>query len=493
MKLGIKYKLFFSMLAGSCALVICMFAFMQWSFDRGFLKYLNRVEAERLDSLAQILEVLYEKESNWDFLRDRPLVWRQILRASRPDNLEESHPFNPDEILHLVETGRRDWFSRPGEKDRPWPPRRPELLKYFGFRVVLLDDGRQSLFGTPDHPDLLPWKKLQVAGRTIGFLGLIPQKDISETHQLQFVKKQKRAFALIALALVGIVALLSLPLAHRMVRRIRQLAEATHHLAAGNLGARVTATTTDELGQLARDFNSLALTLEKNEKARRQWVADISHELRTPLSILRGEIEALQDGVRQPDSGAIRSLHHEVLHLGRLVDDLYQLSLSDLGALTYRKESVDLATVLRQVLEPHRPEFDKKGISLEVAPLPKTPILVFADTERLQQLFANLLDNSAKYTDPGGRLEIRLDVRDNLATIQFQDTPPGVPGGEMDKLFERLYRVEGSRSRATGGAGLGLAICRNIAEAHGGTIDARPSPLGGVWIEVILPREGGMT
>ena len=120
MKLGIKYKLFFTMLAGSCVLVFCMVAFMQWSFDRGFLRYLNRVEGERLESLAGILETLYQKEGSWDFLRDDTGTWRQILRASRPDTLEENRPFNADEILHPKGRAREDWFSRPGRENRPW-------------------------------------------------------------------------------------------------------------------------------------------------------------------------------------------------------------------------------------------------------------------------------------------------------------------------------------------------------------------------------------
>jgi two-component system sensor histidine kinase BaeS len=243
----------------------------------------------------------------------------------------------------------------------------------------------------------------------------------------------------------------------------------------------------DELGQLARDFNSLALALEKNEQARRQWVADISHELRTPLTVLRGEIEALQDGVRQPNPQAIGSLHGEVLRLGRLVDDLYQLALSDLGALTYRKTEAHLDELLDQAIEPLKEEFSRKGIALQVDRPAGSHLTLLADPERLHQLFGNLLENSLKYTDAGGRLDIRLETTADEAVIHFSDSAPGVTGPELDKLFDRLYRVENSRNRHTGGAGLGLSICRNIVEAHEGTIIARPSPLGGVWITVRLP------
>jgi two-component system sensor histidine kinase BaeS len=276
-------------------------------------------------------------------------------------------------------------------------------------------------------------------------------------------------------------------LARRLVRPIRALASATHRLAAGQFDIRVPVGSSDELGHLARDFNSLAVTLEKNEQARRQWVADISHELRTPLAVLRGEIEALQDGIRQPTPDSVRSLHGEVLRLSRLVDDLYQLSLSDLGALTYRKENLDVAELLTEALTSYRPELAQKEIRLTLELPRRGTAKVFGDPERLHQLFANVLDNALKYTDAGGALAIRLDVGDGQARLDFQDSAPGVPESKLERLFDRLYRVETSRNRAAGGAGLGLAICRNIVEAHAGRITAQPSPLGGVWIRITLP------
>jgi two-component system sensor histidine kinase BaeS len=263
-----------------------------------------------------------------------------------------------------------------------------------------------------------------------------------------------------------------------------------HGLTAGKYDMRIPATSSDELGQLARDFNTLSLTMEKNEQARRHWVADISHELRTPLSVLRGEIEAMQDGVRAISPEGIGTLHGEVMKLSRLVHDLYELSLSDIGALTYRMTDLDLGDVLNQALELVRQEFADKNIALEEDVPAGRGFPMFADPERLHQLFSNLLENSFKYTDPGGRLLIRVERQGATATVHFQDTAPGVIETETGKLFDRLYRVEGSRNRDTGGAGLGLSICRNIVEAHKGTIEALPSPLGGLWVKVELPLNG---
>jgi two-component system sensor histidine kinase BaeS len=189
----------------------------------------------------------------------------------------------------------------------------------------------------------------------------------------------------------------------------------------------------------------------------------------------------------------MRSLHAEVMHLGRLVDDLYQISLTDIGALTYKKSVFDLFEMLNQELVSFQPEFTQKGIALKKAFGLRGELPIFADPGRLQQLFDNLLDNALKYTDAGGELLVRLEKKGELAVVEFEDSAPGVPMEDLEKLFDRLFREESSRNRATGGAGLGLAICKNIVEAHEGSIAALPSQKGGVLIRIELPLTGNWT
>ena len=283
---------------------------------------------------------------------------------------------------------------------------------------------------------------------------------------------------------------ISLPLARLPVRPLRKLAAATSHLSSGHYDVRVPVESDDEFGHLSRDFNALALSLDKNEQARRQFVADISHELRTPLTILGGEIEAIQDGIQELSLESIGSLQVEVFRINRLVEDLYQLALSDVGALAYRKSEVNVVEIITETINRVTSQFEERGVALTVF-MPKEPLFVFADAERLTQLFDNLLNNSQKYTDSGGTLDITVEQAHGAVTIDFKDSEPGVLEEERTKLFDRLYRVEGSRNRGTGGAGLGLAICRNIVEAHEGVIEALNSPLGGVWIRITLPLSGG--
>jgi two-component system sensor histidine kinase BaeS len=216
-------------------------------------------------------------------------------------------------------------------------------------------------------------------------------------------------------------------------------------------------------------------------------MADISHELRTPLAVLRGELEAIQDGVRRFTPESIPSLQAEVATLTKLVDDLHQLSMSDEGALAYQKTSLDIITLLEVAAGAFRERFASRQLSIQVS-LPEQA-MIFGDRDRLMQLFNNLLENSLRYTDSGGSLHITARRSGRMLVIDFADSAPGVSDEQLARLCERFYRAEGSRNRASGGSGLGLAICLNIVAAHGGTLRADHSPFGGVSIKVELPLE----
>jgi two-component system sensor histidine kinase BaeS len=216
-------------------------------------------------------------------------------------------------------------------------------------------------------------------------------------------------------------------------------------------------------------------------------IADISHELRTPVAVFRAEIEAHLEGIITITPATIRSLHAKTMRLQHLIEDVYQVSLSDLGAMTYRKEYLDPMGVLEESVESFRSEFDHKHISLSLDLPGDLKATVFADRKRLDQLFINLLENSLRYTDGGGELRVGARINGDLLTIEFQDSKPGIHAQDREKVFERFYRVEKSRNVESGGAGLGLTICKKIVQAHDGTISAHESPLGGLLIRIHLP------
>lgn len=474
--MGITYRLFFLILCATGLAILCLFLIMWWSIDRGFYQYLGTVDQKKMAQIVDDLRQRYEQHENWEFLNQLPPHWDTNGAMPFLEPRTDRPPlFAPDQK----------------ETDRNIPMRPPFSAKHPDSPFIILNADKKPIRGSYPPNEEVKLHPIIVSDKTVGYVGLLSPRHFLHPMQVQFLSQQKLALGLAAAGMVLIVIIVSFPLARRFVRPVRAMAAATHDIASGKYTTRISFSSTDELGQLARDFNAMALTLEKHEKERRQWVADISHELRTPIAVLQGEIEALLDGVHTATPETIGSLHAETMRLKRLVEDLYQISLSDLGALSYRKENLDLLEVLDDSLESCRAEFSRKGIVLKENISPETKVVVFADRERLKQLFMNLLENSWRYTDAGGYLEITTNVGGDFVTIEFQDSKPGVSAQDMERLFERFYRVEGSRNRSSGGAGLGLTISRKIVDAHEGIISAHPSALGGLLIRIRLPVFGG--
>lgn len=516
-KPGIFAKLFLALLFSLLLLLGATLASMHWSFRHGLAEYLHRVEIEKLGKVVDTLSAAYRREGGWDFLREDRHVWYELLHRSLGEREDEGEPrdrphprpererFRPpppdmggppdfDDVFGPPPDRPPDFheprdFREPpgphGPHGRRGPPRDPLFLP---GRLRLLDAERRPVTGRPPLDDaqetLLP---IAADGKTVGWLALAPNRLITDRLALSFLEQQIQAnFAVLGLALL-MSAFVSLFLAKHLLSPLKRIAGGLKSLAEGAYEVKIERAGRDELGDLARDFNLLARVLQRNETSRRQWIADISHELRTPLSILRGEIEALLDGIRQATPERLRSLHAETLALGKLVDNLYELSLSDLGAMHYRFAPVDLAALLTDAAAGFAARFQDKGIALRLPELAQRDLTVSGDAQRLRQLFANLLENACRYTDAGGRCEIALARTKTAAIAEIRDSAPGVPKEALARLFDRFYRADASRSREHGGAGLGLAICQNIVDAHGGRIAAAASPLGGISIRVEIP------
>ncbi|BBU82737.1 hypothetical protein EIMP300_41370 [Escherichia coli] len=298
-----------------------------------------------------------------------------------------------------------------------------------------------------------------VNGAEVGAVIASPVERLTRNTDINFDRQQRQTSWLIVALSTLLAALATFPLARGLLAPVKRLVDGTHKLAAGDFTTRVAPTSEDELGRLAEDFNQLASTLEKNQQMRRDFMADISHELRTPLAplgsavVLRGELEAIQDGVRKFTPETLASLQAEVGTLTKLVDDLHQLSMSDEGALAYQKAPIDLIPLLEVAGGAFRERFASRGLKLQFS-LPDS-ITVFGDRDRLMQLFNNLLENSLRYTDSGGSLKISAEQHDKTVRLTFADSAPGVSDDQLQKLFERFYRTEGSRNRASGGCRAG--------------------------------------
>jgi two-component system sensor histidine kinase BaeS len=246
----------------------------------------------------------------------------------------------------------------------------------------------------------------------------------------------------------------------------------------------------DEIGDVVRNVNRMAEGLERLEGARRRWLADISHELRTPLTVLRGHVEALQDGVRPLSPEAIDTLHEELLRIGKLVDDLHLLAVSDLKALPCHPGPADAVALLRQLAHRFEPRAAAAGLTLRLClPEAQQALPVSWDVDRVEQLLGNLVDNSLRYTDPPGEILIGLRAQGSRIQMTVDDSAPGVPAQQLGQVFEPLFRGDLARNRRLGGSGLGLAICQAIAQAHDGHVTASASELGGLRITVELPAQ----
>lgn len=332
--------------------------------------------------------------------------------------------------------------------------------------------------------------RIEENDRTLGWIGLRRGKQFAHPLDREFVRKQSRAYYLVGGGILIVSLLVGLLLARFFAAPIRRLAAHAEALKRRQFGSRLKTPGSDELGDLARDFNELAKTLGRYEKLQKQWLSDISHELRTPLAVLRGEIEALQDGVRRPDPESLGSLQAEVAHIQALVDDLHGLALAESGRAALNLERLDLGLLLDQVLAQFEARFERAGMSLGKRPESGPEIHLNADPKRLVQLLTNLLENALRHADRPGRLVVGFRVEDGQAIIEVEDSGPGVAEAELPRLFDRLYRTDRSRSRTTGGSGLGLAICKAIAEGHGGSIRAEQGDLGGLLIRIDLPLKG---
>ena len=492
MKFSIKYKLLLTFFVATVAVAGAMLFLINWSFERGFLQYVITSDEESQNRLIDMLVNDYQTNGGWNSLvhDDNGRIMGYLYAAySRSRNQarqsgsagDRSAPAN---LPNTSDSGAVTGDPHEHQNTSGQRRRRPT-------RIVVLDKNKHILLGWARNLNEMELKPIKLNGNLIGYLGSIsiPRRRLIDYYDLSFSERQGREFILIALGTIFGATILLMPLSRNLVKPINKLASATRDLASGNYDIRIPESSSDEIGQLSHNFNSLAKTLEQNENARRQWIADISHELRTPLSIMRGEIESIQDGIRPVTPERLNALHTEVMNLNRLIGDLYELSLSDIGALSYHKQPVDLESVIKLSLATLAEEFNEKNIRVTLQTLNGTGHMILADPDRLQQLFTNLLTNSLRYTDEGGELRVNVSHDRGRVAVDFQDSEPGVSDEELPRLFERLYRLESSRNRETGGAGLGLSICRNIVEAHEGTISARRSPIGGLWIKIEFPGE----
>lgn len=482
----LKYQLFIVLLLASATLIATLFLFNSWSFNRGFDNYLNRSQSKSLEALASTLAEAYTETDSWDWIVDNDSQWRRItgyaMRRIGGDgeNDRESSPTRSRKSESGVSSQETLLNESSGKR-----PRRPP------HPIILANTDKQALVGKIKGNRNVAWFPIKVDNDTVGYLGYAPNNGIPGQLEQVFVSQQKKNLALVSLLMVLVSALLAALLAARIVKPVVTVSQAMGEINRGDYEQRVDTSRKDELGDLSRDVNQLAHTLEQSRIARRNWIAEISHELRTPVAILQGEIEAIEDGIRAFDNTSLKSLQAETTRLSRLIQDLHDLSLSDLGALEYQMAPMNIEDLIKERINSSEAQRAETGISIDlITNTSSTDIL--GDAQRLGQLIDNLLQNSLRYTDPNGKIVIELDRSNKHLQIRWFDSSPGLKDEDLPKIFDPLFRAEKSRNRNNGGAGLGLTITSKIVSAHQGTISAKHSSLGGLEITILIPTNDSL-
>lgn len=428
------------------------------TIDSGLNQLIQRQDERQAGRLVERLSDYYARFGSWEELRLQPRFWNPRGAGARRQGLV------------------------PGRFD-PLEERRGQQLFR---RAYLLDTDRKPVAGNTDRMSsrdtLLP---IEHAGQVVGFLGFPPASRPGRLpEERALAAGQNRALLIAAGATFLLAAVAAWLLARGIARPVGRIGQTVAKMAEGDFDSRSEVSGSPEIRQLARGVNGLAATLARNQKLRHEWMTEIAHELRTPVTVLRGEIAAVRDGIRQADDRTLASLDEEISHLAKLLDDLQELALSDAGALSYRFESVNLGALVTDMVEEYSRALERAGIS--VASTVIGDLYVQADPARIRQLLHNLLRNCLRYTDSNGSVSIILDLTESGdAVLVVDDSEPGMPPEDRERLFERFFR--GANTRHTGGSGLGLAISQRIVQAHGGTITAAASHLGGLQITVTLP------
>jgi signal transduction histidine kinase len=284
---------------------------------------------------------------------------------------------------------------------------------------------------------------------------------------------------------MSVALILTFFLSRRIVAPVEALARVSRQAAQRDFSARAVVESRDEVGELARTFNSMMEELSRVEELRRQLVADVAHELRTPITNLRGYLEGIEDGIIAPDPATLASMHGEVFLLTRLIEDLQELALAESGQMQLRVMRCNLDDLVRSAVNATQHQAQSKRVTLRLEEAP--PLPVRADPERISQVLCNLVVNAITHTPPGGTITVRAAANLDRAEVRVIDTGGGIPPADLPHIFERFYRADKSRSRATGGCGLGLTISRRLVEAHGGSITAFSELGQGTELRVTLP------
>ena len=545
-RVPIALRLFLTVLLTTLVITTVSLGVLHWTMQKNFARYVADVEMQKLDHVisnlagvytvyhdwgnaiqAQILQIEgkaapddYDRLSRWWLRRQYDIALQQryfqdnslmnvspnldkagqhkpILDETELKMIELNLPseyqpfeglkfplsanqnvFRPDRKKEEIEqeskqnTGKKQFISTPDRLG-------------LSSRLSLYDANRQFVVGEPsDIP--VSYRPIMVNNKVVGYLGLKPVLDQDDALSINFFSNQKR-YLLLVYGLTFLTSLIAaLLLATYFKKPIQRLLNATRELTKGHYQHQVKINRNDELGDLSTEINQLAVILDQHERSRRQWVADTSHELKTPLAVLQAQIEAMQDGIRKPTPEHFEAMLRQVTSLKKLTQDLADLAQAEAQQLTCYLAEVNPWNVVLQEVENFKPKFAQANLSISVQGEGANLQL---DIDRFKQIMVNLLGNSIRYTEAGGEVRVHTEQSATHWSVIVDDSPFGLTDEQLARLGERFYRVDDSRTRSTGGTGLGLALSGKIAQALGGKLSFEHSPLGGLRCKLTFPKQ----
>ncbi|MGH1401880.1 MAG: sensor histidine kinase efflux regulator BaeS [Acinetobacter tandoii] len=546
-RVPIALRLFLTVLLTTLVIITLSLGVLHWTMQKNFTKYVADVEMQKLDHLisnlagvyavyhdwgnaiqAQILQIEgqadpddYDRLSHWWLRRQYDIALQQryfeehtfvnlpptLARADQGKPLLDQEElrwlelnlpseYQPFEGLKFPLKSNENAFRPPDRKDGQAQNKLKESNQKKQFismpdrlglssRLSLYDAKRQFVVGEPSS-DQISYRPIIVDDKVVGYLGLKPVLDQDDALSINFFSNQKRYLFLVYGLTILASLIAALLLATYFKKPIQRLLNGTRELTQGNYQHQVKINRNDELGDLSNELNQLAEILDQHETSRRQWVADTSHELKTPLAVLQAQIEAMQDGIRKATPEHLDAMMRQVSSLKKLTQDLADLAQADAQQLKCYFTAVNPWDMIVQEIENFKPKFEQANLKVSVQG--DAPVLQL-DTDRFKQIVVNLLSNSIRYTESGGQIQIHTEQSATEWSLYVDDSPYGLTDEQLQHLGERFYRVDDSRTRSTGGTGLGLALSCKIAQALGGCLRFEHSPLGGLRCKLTFPKQ----
>ena len=544
-------RLFLTVLLTTLVIATISLGVLHWTMQKNFARYVADVEMQKLDRLianlgnvytvyhdwgnaiqAQILQIEgnaapddYDRLSQWwlrrqydialqqRYFNDHTLLSLSPTLAQNNTELKNRQIFNDEELKILKQNLPSEYQPFEGlrfplspsqfrlkkdakddEQESKSSSSSEHVKKRFvsipdrlglSSRLSLYDEKHQFIVGEP-ATDQIAYRPILVDQKVVGYLGLKPVLDQDDASSINFFSNQKR-YLLLVYALTVLSSLVAaLLMATYFKKPIQRLLNATLELTRGNYQHQVMIKRNDELGDLSNQLNHLADILHQHEESRRQWVADTSHELKTPLAVLQAQIEAMQDGIRKATPEHLDAMMRQVSSLKKLTQDLADLAQSDAQQLKCYFAEVNPWDVVLQEVDNFKSTFEQN--QLEVS-LSGEGALLSLDRDRFKQIIVNLLGNCVRYTEQGGKIQIHTQQNEHEWVLYVDDSPFGLSDEQLARLGERFYRVDDSRTRSTGGTGLGLALSCKLAQALGGSLAFNHSPLGGLRCVLTFPKQ----